>query len=133
MLGTGGKALLIWLCIFIIAIANGALREAVLTPVLGKVSGVVLSGILLSIAILSVSYFMLPWIGASTLKEYFTVGLGWLFLTIFFEFIFGHIIQGKPLSNLIEAYTFKGGNIWPIVLIVTAIAPYIAAKIRGLA
>ena len=48
------------------------------------------------------------------------------------EFSFGHFIQGKPWPQLLEAYTFKDGNIWPIVLLVTVMAPYIAAKMRGL-
>ena len=37
----------------------------------------------------------------------------------------------KPLSQLHEAYTFKDGNIWSVVLPVTGAAPYVAAKIKA--
>ncbi|GAB2592166.1 hypothetical protein GCM10026986_20260 [Nitrincola alkalisediminis] len=46
-----------------------------------------------------------------------------------FELSFG-LWQGKSWSVLLEAYTFKGGNIWPIVLAATLFAPYIGAKLR---
>jgi hypothetical protein len=32
---------------------------------------------------------------------------------------------------MLEAYTFKEGNVWPIVMLLTAAAPYIAARFRG--
>lgn len=131
-LGIAGKALAIWLCILMMAIANGMLREAVLIPVLGKVPGLILSGVLLSVLILVVSYWALPWFGVWPPARYIAIGFGWLLLTLIFEFSFGHFIQGKPWPQLLEAYTFKDGNIWPIVLLVTVMAPYIAAKMRGL-
>ena len=131
-LGIAGKALAIWLCILMMAIANGMLREAVLIPVLGKVPGLILSGVLLSVLILAVSYLALPWFGVWPPARYIAIGFGWLLLTLIFEFCFGHFIQGKPWPQLLEAYTFKDGNIWPIVLLVTVMAPYIAAKMRGL-
>ena len=58
------------------------------------------------------------------------VGVGWLVLTVAFEFSFG-LWQGKSWPVLLEAYTFRGGNIWPVVLAVTVLAPYIAAKLKG--
>ena len=131
-LGIAGKALAIWLCILMMAIANGMLREAVLISVLGKVPGLILSGVLLSVLILVVSYWALPWFGVWPPARYIAIGFGWLLLTLIFEFCFGHFIQGKPWPQLLEAYTFKDGNIWPIVLLVTVMAPYIAAKMRGL-
>lgn len=132
LLGIAGKVLVIWFCILVLAVANGVLREAVFFPALGKVPGFMLSGVLLSILIFAVSYFTVSWLGASTAKEYGVIGLAWLCLTLSFELILGHLIQGKPWSDLIEAYTFKEGDIWPVVLFVTAMAPYITAKIRGL-
>jgi len=32
---------------------------------------------------------------------------------------------------LLEAYTFKDGNIWPIVLLVTLVAPLLAVRLRA--
>lgn len=124
------KIFVIWLGILLFAIANGIAREAVLVPEFGLVIGLMLSGILLSICILFISYCALPWIGKRPARGYVIIGLAWLCLTLLFEFTFG-LAQGKTWLELFDAYTFKNGNIWPIVLVVTTFAPYLAAKVKG--
>ncbi|MCK9515685.1 MAG: hypothetical protein WCZ18_02960 [Ottowia sp.] len=114
-----------------LAIINGTIREAVFIPVLGKAPGLILSGVLLSVAILAVAYFALPWLGRAPVTGYFAIGFGWLCLTLTFELTFGRLIQIKPWSQVLEAYTFKDGNIWSIVLFIIIVAPYVAAKFRG--
>ena len=57
------RALLVWVVLLLLAIANGVLREAVLIPRLGGPSGLVLSGLLLSALILVLAWWLLPWIG----------------------------------------------------------------------
>ena len=57
------RALLVWVLLLLLAIANGVLREAVLIPRLGGPSGLVLSGLLLSALILVLAWWLLPWIG----------------------------------------------------------------------
>lgn len=125
------KALAVWLGILLLAIGNGALREAVLVPMLGHPAGLVLSGVLLSGLILWTACLALPWMGRAPLASYLAVGAGWLCLTLVFEFTFGRIVQGKPWPELLQAYRFTGGNLWPIVLLVTAVAPALAARFRG--
>ena len=124
------KIVTLWFVILLFAIANGIVREAFLTPELGLVTGLILSGILLSICILLISYSALPWIGKRPARGYVIIGLAWLCLTLLFEFTFG-LAQGKTWLQLFDAYTFKNDNIWPIVLVVTTTAPYLATKVRG--
>jgi hypothetical protein len=124
------RAVAVWVGILVLAVANGALREGVLVPVFGKAPGLVISGLILSSLILVVAYVSLPWLGTRQPKKFVGIGLGWLALTLVFEFSFG-LLQGKSWPVLLEAYTFRGGNIWLVVLLVTTCAPYIAAKIRG--
>lgn len=124
------KALVIWVGILVLAVANGVLRESVFVPWFGTPAALVLSGLLLSALIIGVTYFTLPWLQIHRPFMLCIVGLGWLIVTLIFEFSFG-LWQGKSLSELLEAYTFKSGNIWPVVLAATALAPYIAAKLRG--
>lgn len=128
--GMALKGLAIWAGILVLAVFNGALREFVLMPKLGAVAGLVLSGVLLSALIFVVAYVSLPWFDARRSAEFVGIGLGWLALTLVFEFLFG-LWQGKSWQVMFEAYTFKGGNLWPAVLVVTAFAPYLAAKLRG--
>lgn len=130
-LGVALKALVIWLGILALAIGNGAVREALLVPRLGRAPGLILSGLLLAGVILAVAFWCLPWLGPLPAAGYAGVGLGWLCLAVAFEFGFGRLVRHEPWSALIEAYTFKGGNIWPLVLAVTAAAPYLAAWLRG--
>ncbi|WP_020674473.1 hypothetical protein [Geopsychrobacter electrodiphilus] len=124
------KSLAIWAGILMLAVLNGTLRETILIPQLGTVTSFMLSGVLLSALIFVIAYISLPWLGARRSAEFLGIGLGWFALTIVFEFSFG-LAQGKSWQTLLEAYMFKGGNIWPVVLIVTALAPWLAAKFRG--
>jgi hypothetical protein len=125
------KALAIWLVILVLAIANGLLRESVLFPAFGNPLSLVLSGLLLCALIIFVAYLSLPWLEINRSGQLWAVGLGWLALTLVFEFSFG-IMQGKSFSELLEAYTLRGGNLWVVVLATTALAPYLAAKLRGI-
>ena len=127
--GTALKAFIVWLGILVMAVANGFLRNYLLHPVFGETAGLVTSGILLSGMILAVAYAALPRFGRLPARHYLLMGLFWLCLTLVFEIAFGRL-QGKPWSQLLEAYTFSKGNLWPIVLCFTAAAPWVAARVR---
>ncbi|MEZ0307933.1 MAG: hypothetical protein ACAH21_08400 [Ramlibacter sp.] len=118
------KSLLAWLIILCLAIANGALREAVLIPAFGMSTGLVLSGVLLSVLIVLVSYAFLRVQKGIRPSQGLLIGVLWLCLTLAFEFGFGRFVQQRSWPELIEAYTFKDGNLWPVVLLVTLAAPY---------
>lgn len=70
------------------------------------------------------AYLSLPWLGARTTAPLLSIGVGWLILTVVFEFSFG-LLRGKGLAEIMAAYTFKGGKLWPLVLPVTAMAPWL--------
>lgn len=84
------KALAIWTGILVLAVLNGALREAILIPKPGMSAGLVVSGVILSALIIVVAYLSLPWPGAHRPTELVGIGLGWLALTLVFEFSFGN-------------------------------------------
>jgi len=127
---TAAKAVVIWLVILFFAMANGFLREAVLTPTLGVTPGLLMSGLLLCGCVLLPTWLLLPWLGTRVPEHLLMIGLGWLLLTLVFEFSFG-LLAGKPLPELLDAYTFRDGNLWPVVLAVIVGAPWLAAKLRG--
>lgn len=124
------KAIVVWLVILALAFANAALREMVLLPWIGRVRGLTLSGVILSALVLVVAYLALPWIGAVRGVELLAMGVGWLVLTLACDLALG-AIQGGGFRQQFDAYLFKRGNLWPVVLLVTASAPYLAAKLRG--
>lgn len=127
------KAVLLWLAILVLAILNGALREVMLIPAWGSYAGLVVSGMILSICIFLVASAAAPWFGPLTSRQWLWVGSFWLLLTVVFEFAFGRFVQHKSWADLLHAYSFQGGNIWPIVLFVTFVSPWSAAKLRRLA
>ncbi len=120
------KATAVWALILILAILNGALREAVLLPALGKPWGLMLSGVLLAACIAVVALTFVPRIVRTGAVEPWRIGLLWLVLTLVFEFGFGRLVQGRSWAELLQAYTFADGNLWPLVLLVTAVAPSLA-------
>lgn len=126
------KAAAIWLIILAFAFANGALRELLLVPVLGSAMGQVASGLLLSLLIVAISAVAAPWLGRLQTGRALLIGLLWVSLTLAFEFGFGLLVQHKSLSTLMDAYRFGGGNLWPVVLVVTAFAPLLAVRLRHL-
>ena len=124
------KALMIWLVILGAAFLNGGLRELLLVPSLGMPYALILSGVILSACILAIAVAAVPKLGPMATHEALGIGVFWLLLTLLFEFGFGRLVQHKPWSKLLEAYTFAGGNVWPIVLLVVVLAPVIAQRFR---
>ena len=124
------RSLLAWLVILALAIANGVLREELLIPALGKPGALVLSGVLLSVLIVLVAYGLVRFVRDLTASQCLRIGVLWLGLTLAFEFSFGRYVQHKSWAELLDAYAFKDGNIWPVVLVVTLLAPYLALRLR---
>ena len=128
----GLKAFSLWMLILVCAVINGVVREGFLLPLFGAFTALVASGLLLCACIIAVSILFMPWFGALNASRCLLLGLFWLSLTLVFEFGFGRLLQHKSWAQLFEAYTFRGGNLWPLVLLVTALAPLLAARWRGL-
>lgn len=124
------RATIVWLVILVFAVLNGILREAVLFPAMGRIPGLIASGIILGAIIFAVAYFTLRWIDAAGSKQLLLVGFLWLMLTLAFEFSFG-LARGVSMDDILSAYSFKEGNIWPVVLLLTFFAPTLAAKARS--
>lgn len=125
------KSFLAWLVILCFAIANGILREYVVVPSLGASIGLTVSGTLLALFIALFAYVYARRGHVVTPAQGALVGVCWLCLTLVFEFGFGRFVQHASWAELFEAYTFKDGNVWPVVLLVTLVAPFLATLLRA--
>ena len=125
------KSLAVWFLILLGAIANGGFREAALLPLLGTTPAYLASGVLLALLILAVTLGCLRWLGVRNRAQALRTGAFWLLLTLCFEFGFGILVQGRPWPDLLAAYTFQNGNLWPLVLLVILFAPRLSLRIRG--
>jgi hypothetical protein len=124
------KVLLVWFAILVLANLNGLARELALAPLLGATGARFASGVTLSAIIFVMACLAAPWIGRSTARQWWGIGFAWLALTLMFEFGIGYA-QHQDVSRLLAAYTFEGGNIWPVVLLAALVSPYFAARLRN--
>jgi hypothetical protein len=125
------RAILIWLGLLAVAIVNGALREAVLVPWLGRGVAQAASTVLLSGCIAAAAWLAVPWIAPRSMEEARAIGVGWVTLTLAFEFLGGHFLFGKSWTELTADYNLMAGRIWVMVLVVTLVAPVVTFARRG--
>lgn len=126
------RAVAAWLAILPLAILNGVLRDAVLLGHLEPNAARSASGIILCIAVLGVAALTAAWIGPLKARTRWRIGALWLVLTMGFETSFG-LAQHHSWQELLAAYTFQGGDLWPLVLMTTFVAPWAGARLRGMA
>lgn len=127
-----GRALVVWVGLLVVAVALGAFREALLTPRLGSQTAHVLGTIAFCLAILLVTWVSIGWIGPGDIATAVRIGLGWVVLTVAFEFLAGHYVFGHPWERLLQDYNVLRGRIWLLVLVTTGAAPVVAARLRRL-
>lgn len=78
---------------------------------------------------LAITILTLPWRGADRRAQLFAIGFAWLALALAFEISFGRL-QGQSWPVILQAYAFRNGNVWPLVLLATLSAPYLAMHLR---
>jgi hypothetical protein len=126
------RSLVVWFLMLVLASVNGAIREALLIPMMGDVAGRAVSTLTLSGLVLLLTYLTIRWIHPRSGRETSIIGILWVMLTLAFEFLAGHFVFGNAWSHLLEDYNVFRGRIWILVLITIALAPFVCARIRGL-
>lgn len=125
------KATGIWLLIVVAAIINGVLREKLIAPLVGIELALPISGIVLSAVIFLFSLMSVPFIGSLEGKVFLLIGIYWVLLTLSFEFLFGHYVVGKSWAEIMRVFDIQNGDLFIVVLFVTAFSPWISALLRG--
>lgn len=126
------KAAVIWCLIVLIAILNGAFRESVLNPVFGDKIALPLSGFILSVIIIVISYLLINWLKATDPQTYLKVGFFWGSLTIGFEYGLGYFVLHQPLDDIHQVFNIQQGNLFALALLASIISPWLVAKIKHL-
>jgi hypothetical protein len=125
------RATVAWLALLMLAMLNGAFREALLTPELGERPADILSTLLLSALIAGATWLLLPWMRPLAAREAWLIGALWLVLTVAFEFLGGHYLFREPWERLLAAYDVADGQLWVLVLLTTLLAPVVVRALRG--
>ena len=56
------------------------------------------------------------------------VSIGWLGMTVAFEELFGHYVDGKSWTDLAANYAIWRGRLWPLVLLMVVLAPFLWSR-----
>jgi hypothetical protein len=124
------RAVVVWFALMVLAIANGTIREFLLTPRVGPKMGHVASTVLLCAFVFLLAWLLMPWIGARRWTDAWKVGALWLALTLAFEFLVGHYVLRNSWGNLLADYNLSHGRIWILVPIMTLISPRLVLVAR---
>lgn len=124
-------ALSLWMIFAIVSNLNNAFRDVYIIPNTSEYMGHVTSTFIFIGFIFFLTYIFLKSLKISFSSiELLWIGTMWVFLTILFEFIFGHYIMDHPWSKILANYNLLNGRIWIFVFVATFIAPYLCGKYR---
>jgi hypothetical protein len=123
------KLLGIWFILAISAIVVATFRVGVLMPQFGEQTAHQLGTILYLIVQFIIIYLFIKKIKIREAKTLLGIGLLWVFITMIFEFIFGHYVMGHSWQKLFADYNLFSGRLWVLVLINNVVAPLISGKI----
>lgn len=125
------KYFLLWFPMVVIAIINGTIRQLFYTNFFNELHSHQLS-VLSGISLFTVYIWIITgiWKIESSNQAIF-IGLMWLGMTIIFEFLFGHYVMGNSWEELFADYNLLNGRLWVIVLLWTAVSPFIFFKVRS--
>ncbi len=120
---------LLWIGLLLLAIINGAIRDFTYLKTFGEHRAHQISTIKLLLLISAYCYFVFGYWKISSESEAILIGIMWLFLTLAFEFLFGHFVARQSWEKLFANYNISRGRLWILILIWTAIVPYAYYKI----
>lgn len=126
------RAFAVWLVIVAVESLHGTLRELFLAPLVGDFRARQVSVVTGSLLILGVAWLFVRWVGAGSAGRLAAAGLLWLCLTLLFEFGLGLFVLGYSWERVASDYDLSRGALMPFGLAFLALAPFVAARLRGL-
>jgi len=119
-----------WLGMTLIAIFNGTIREKTYGRTLRALAAHQLSTITMLILLGFYIWVLTGFFPIESSGQAFLIGCLWCSMTIAFEFGFGHFFMGHSWDKLFHDYRIFKGRIWSLVVVFTAVAPYIFYRMR---
>ena len=114
----------------VIAVANGALRQATFANVMPELRAHQLSTLMGSMFVgLFIWLVIRRWPPASD-SQALLVGLIWLLLTVVFECFMGLMLAHRPLSQVLHDYNLLAGRVWVLFLIWLTLGPWVFFRLR---
>jgi len=124
-----GRALVVWMLMMAIETIHGVLRNRFLVPVIGDVGSRQIGVLIGSVLILGIAILLIGWIHPTSERSLLAIGVLWLNLTLAFEFGLGLALR-RPWAAMLADYDLRRGGLLSIGMVVLALSPWIAARIR---
>lgn len=123
------RGVAVWLAIMALETLHGVLREVFLVPRVGtEMAG--RFGWPLGLAIVvATALVTIRWIGLRGRAAHLRLGLVWATLTLFFETCIG-LLRGLDVADIVAAFNPTTGGLMFYGLVVMALAPAIADRLR---
>ena len=119
------RLLAAWLALAVLMSANGVARELLLRPRVGSPGTDVLSAVIGTALILLVTAAAFRPFPAATTAELLAASALLVGLTVAFEFGIGRWVDHKSWATLVDDYALWKGHLWPLVLLVVALTPFL--------
>ena len=124
------RAILTWLVLAVIGVANGILRGTTYGRLVSERSAHQISTVTCVLGMFAGSYLMLRDVVAGVrARTLLAIGAGWTLATIIFEFGFGHFVAGESWSKLARAYDLRTGRLWSAVPLAILVAPLLIRRL----
>lgn len=113
-----------------LGIANGVVRELAYRDLVGEKTANQIAVATL-VGLLALYFWLLErrW-PIPTTRAALKIGLTWATLTVAFEFLFGHWVDGKTWPELFNNYDVADGRLWIVVLAWIALGPAVTRRVR---
>lgn len=124
------RTLTAWTLLAVAMTANGIFRETVLRPAFDARADVISAalGIGLILGVTAIALRPLPQAGLGRLAA---ISALFVALTVVFEVVIGRAVDHKTWAELAANYAFWKGRLWPIVLLVVALTPFVWGRARS--
>lgn len=126
-----GRALAVWLGIIAAETVHGILRQLVLAPRVGDFRArqiAVFTGMAIILTIVTAA---IRWLRLPDTRARLAVGGLWVVLTVAFEIGLGRLVLDASWSRILEDYDLPHGGLMGLGLLVLALSPLIATRLRA--
>ena len=124
-------AFLTWLGFATVAVAGGIFRVTLLEPRLGEHLANIVETLGLTMILAGAIWVAAPWLLPGLReRDLKRLGLFWVGLTLTFEFLFGHFVDGADWRALLSNYDVTAGRLWILVPLTMGMGPMLAGRLR---
>jgi hypothetical protein len=125
------RYVLLWFALLVVAVGNGALREATFARTMPELRAHQLSTVIGSLLVGAlICAFIHFWPPSSSFNA-LMIGFVWLCLTVAFEFFMGFVLRKRPIGEILADYDLFAGRIWVLFLVWLTVAPWLFYRLAA--